>query len=166
MQGTIQVVMVGQRRLRREILYSRSTFCARRSFFLHIRSTSTRKRMASVSTMAVNTTPILAPTFESRRRCGHVLIFETMRECAEKREVARKTFSMCLPFASFSSPDARALTINTQEAPAPTVHNTHGRFSKLPILSPAKLRHMKSEKEAQEMLSRQRAEGAQQQQLV
>ena len=49
---------------------------------------------------------------------------------------------MCLPISSFSSPDAHALTIKTQEALAPTVHNAQGRFSKL-VLKP--------EKEAQEM---------------
>jgi len=111
--------------------------------------------------MTVNTAPIPAPTFDPIKRRGHVPLFETMREFAEKREVARKTCSMCLPFVSFSSPDAHALIgliADTQEAPAPTVHDTHEQVSKLPRLSPAELSHIKSEKEDKEMLSRQRAE--------
>ena len=123
---------------------------------------TTRKRMASVSSTTANSAPIV--TFEPRKRRRHVLIFETMRKCAKKREVAQKSSSMCLPFASFSSPDT--LTANTRKAPAPTVHDTHGQFSKLPRLSPAELSHMKSEKEAKEMLSRRRVEEAQRQQLL
>jgi hypothetical protein len=48
-----------------------------------------------------------------------------------------------------SSPDA--LTANSRKAPAPSVHDTHGQFSKLPRLSPAELSRMKSEKEAQDI---------------
>ena len=125
---------------------------------------TTRKRMASVSSTTANSAPIAAPAFEPRKRRRHVLIFETMRKCAKKREVAQKASSMCLPFARFSSPDT--LTANTRKAPAPTIHDTHGQFSKLPRLSPAELSHMKSEKEAKEMLSRRRVEEAQRQQLL
>jgi chromatin modification-related protein VID21 len=125
---------------------------------------TTRKRMASISSSTANTAQIPGPTFEPRKRRRHVLIFETMRKCAKKREVAQKSSGMCLPFASLSSPDA--LTANTRKAPAPTVHDTHGQFSKLPRLSPAELSRMKSEKEAQDMLSRRRVEETQRQQLL
>ena len=63
-------------------------------------------------------------------------------------------------------PPPDALTANTRKAPAPTIHDTHGQFSKLPRLSPAELSRMKSEKEAQEMLSRRRTEETQRQQLL
>jgi len=121
---------------------------------------TTRKRMASIS----STAPMSAPTFEPRKRRRHVLIFETMRKCAKKREVAQKSSGMCLLFASFSSSDA--LPGSARKAPAPTVHDTHGQFSKLPRLSPAELSRMKSEKEAQDMLSRRRTEETQRQQLL
>lgn len=58
---------------------------------------TTRKRMASVSSSTANTAPIPTVTFESRKRRRHVLIFETMRKCARKREAAQKTVGMCLP---------------------------------------------------------------------
>lgn len=61
---------------------------------------TTRKRMASVSSTTANTTQIPGPTFEPRKRRRHVLIFETMRKCAKKREAAQKSSGMCLPFAS------------------------------------------------------------------
>jgi len=125
---------------------------------------TTRKRMASISSSTVNTASMPATTFEPRKRRRHVLIFETMRKCARKREAAQKSTGMHLPFANFSLPDSR--TGNTRKAPAPSVHDTHGQFSKLPRLSPAELSRMKSEKEAQEMLSRRRAEEAQRQQLL
>jgi len=62
---------------------------------------TTRKRMASVSSTTANTAQISGPTFEPRKRRRHVLIFETMRKCAKKREGAQKASSMCLPLASF-----------------------------------------------------------------
>jgi hypothetical protein len=46
------------------------------------------------------------------------------------------------------------------------VHDTHGQFSKLPKLSPAELSRMKAEKEAQELITRRRAEEAQRQQML
>ena len=58
---------------------------------------TTRKRMASVSSSTANTAPIPTATFESRKRRRHVLIFETMRKCARKREAAQKTAGMYLP---------------------------------------------------------------------
>jgi chromatin modification-related protein VID21 len=125
---------------------------------------TTRKRMASVSSSTVNTTPISATNFEPRKRRRHVLIFETMRKCARKREAAQKASCTYLPFASFSLPDS--CIANARKAPAPSIHDTHGQFAKLPRLSPAELSRMKSEKEAQEMLSRRRAEEAQRQQLL
>ncbi len=126
---------------------------------------NTRKRMASVSSTTVNTAPIHATTFEPRKRRRHVLIYETMRKCARKREATQKASSMYLPF-QVSSSLSDADIANTRKAPAPTVHDTHGQFSKLPKLTPAELSRMKSEKEAQEMLSRRRAEEAQRQQLL
>jgi chromatin modification-related protein VID21 len=126
---------------------------------------TTRKRMASVSSSTVNMAPMPATTFEPRKRRRHVLIFETMRKCARKRDATQKASSgMYLPSASFPLPDPRPA--NTRKAPAPSVHDTHGQFSKLPRLSPAELSRMKSEKEAQDMLSRRRAEDAQRQQLL
>ncbi len=125
---------------------------------------TTRKRMASVSSTTANMAPTPGATFEPRKRRRHVLIFETMRKCARKREAAQKTSSMYLPFAGFSLPDAHIA--NNRKAPAPTVHDTHGQFSKLPRLSPAELSRMKFEKEGQEILSRRRAEEAQRQQLL
>jgi chromatin modification-related protein VID21 len=67
---------------------------------------TTRKRMASVSS-TVNTTPIPAATFESRKRRRHVLIFETMRKCAKKREATQKAAGM---YPSFASPIFSCLT--------------------------------------------------------
>jgi chromatin modification-related protein VID21 len=61
---------------------------------------TTRKRMASVSSSTANTAAVPTVTFESRKRRRHVLIFETMRKCARKREAAQKTVGMCLPLNS------------------------------------------------------------------
>lgn len=61
---------------------------------------TTRKRMASVSSLSANTTSIPAATFESRKRRRHTLIFETMRKCARKREAAQKAAGMYPPFVS------------------------------------------------------------------
>ncbi|KAI0302125.1 hypothetical protein BC826DRAFT_987375 [Russula brevipes] len=107
---------------------------------------TTRKRMASVSSSTVNTAPVPATAFEPRKRRRHVLIFETMRKCARKREAVQKA------------------TANSRKSS--NVHDTHGQFSKLPRLGPAELSRMKAEKEAQEMISRRRAEDAQRQQLL
>jgi chromatin modification-related protein VID21 len=60
---------------------------------------TTRKRMASISSSTMNTTPISATTFEPRKRRRHVLIFETMRKCARKREATQKASGTYLPFA-------------------------------------------------------------------
>jgi chromatin modification-related protein VID21 len=57
---------------------------------------TTRKRMASVSSSTINTAPVPATTFEPRKRRRHVLIFETMRKCARKREATQKASGMCL----------------------------------------------------------------------
>ena len=62
---------------------------------------TTRKRMASISSTNLNAAPISASAFEPRKRRRHVLIFETMRKCARKREAAQKASGMYLPFASF-----------------------------------------------------------------
>jgi chromatin modification-related protein VID21 len=62
---------------------------------------TTRKRMASISSTNVNAAAISSSAFEPRKRRRHVLIFETMRKCARKREAAQKASGMYLPFASF-----------------------------------------------------------------
>ena len=66
---------------------------------------TTRKRMASVSSSTTNTAGLPANTFEPRKRRRHVLIFETMRKCAKKREATQKAArmgSMCVgPLLSF-----------------------------------------------------------------
>ena len=124
---------------------------------------TTRKRMASISSSTVNTAPNSA-SFEPRKRRRHILIFETMRKCARKREAAQKASGMYSQLASFSLSDFP--TANARKAPAPSIHDTHGQFSKLPKLSPAELSRMKSEKEAQELFSRRKAEEAQRQQLL
>jgi len=61
---------------------------------------TTRKRMASVSSSTANTASIPAATFESRKRRRHVLIFETMRKCARKREATQKAAGIYPPFVS------------------------------------------------------------------
>ena len=125
---------------------------------------TTRKRMASVSSSAANSAPIPTATFESRKRRRHVLIFETMRKCARKREAAQKATGMYLPIDQprFQSP--HVYIANSRKAS--NIHDTHGQFSKLPRLGPAELSRMKADKEAQEMISRRRAEEAQRQQLL
>ena len=124
---------------------------------------TTRKRMASVSSSTANAASIPAATFESRKRRRHVLIFETMRKCARKREATQKAAGMYPPFVgSFLLPDAHAA--NSRKAS--NIHDTHGQFSKLPRLGPAELSRMKAEKETQEMLSRRRAEETQRQQIL
>jgi chromatin modification-related protein VID21 len=62
---------------------------------------TTRKRMASISSSTMNTAPIPATAFEPRKRRRHVLIFETMRKCARKREAAQKASGMYLPLPAF-----------------------------------------------------------------
>ncbi|KAI9509664.1 hypothetical protein F5148DRAFT_1186196 [Russula earlei] len=105
-----------------------------------------QKRMASVSSSTTNTAALPTTTFEPRKRRRHVLIFETMRKCARKREAAQK------------------VAANSRKTS--NVHDTHGLLSKLPKLGPAELSRMKAEKEAQELMSRRRAEEAQRQQLL
>ncbi|KAF8274935.1 hypothetical protein EI94DRAFT_1793607 [Lactarius quietus] len=106
---------------------------------------TTRKRMASVSS-SVNTSVTPATNFEPRKRRRHILMFETLRKVAKKRDAAQKAAA------------------NPRKSSA--VHDTHGQFSKLPKLSPAELSRMKAEKEAQEILTRRRAEEAQRQQML
>ncbi|KAH9050689.1 hypothetical protein EDB84DRAFT_1259038 [Lactarius hengduanensis] len=106
---------------------------------------TTRKRMASVSS-SVNASVTPATNFEPRKRRRHILMFETLRKVAKKREAAQKAAA------------------NPRKSSA--VHDTHGQFSKLPKLSPAELSRMKAEKEAQEMVTRRRAEDAQRQQML
>jgi chromatin modification-related protein VID21 len=58
---------------------------------------TTRKRMASVSS-SVNTSVTPATNFEPRKRRRHILMFETLRKVAKKREAAQKAAGECAPF--------------------------------------------------------------------
>jgi chromatin modification-related protein VID21 len=59
---------------------------------------TTRKRMASVSSSG-NTSVTSATNFEPRKRRRHILMFETLRKVAKKREAAQKAAGGCAPFA-------------------------------------------------------------------
>ena len=59
---------------------------------------TTRKRMASVSSSA-NTSVTSATNFEPRKRRRHILMFETLRKVAKKREAAQKAAGGCALFA-------------------------------------------------------------------
>ena len=125
---------------------------------------TTRKRMASVSS-SVNTSVAPATNFEPRKRRRHILMFETLRKVAKKREAAQKAAGERASFhAPYDYRHSDATAANPRKSSA--VHDTHGQFSKLPKLSPAELSRMKAEKEAQEIITRRRAEEAQRQQML
>ena len=57
---------------------------------------TTRKRMASVSSSA-NASVTPATNFEPRKRRRHILMYETLRKVAKKREAAQKAAGGCAP---------------------------------------------------------------------